>query len=551
MSDETPDVTGERARHRTPAARVITALAVLLVWLSLIFPDQLSRLTLRAFLQLPVEVLILVALGLVVPRALRRAMAIVLGLALGLLAILKIVDIGFFSVLGQPFNPLTDSRYLVSAVGVLRDSTGPYRTVAAVVAAILVLVAVLLLVTWSVLRLTRFTTQHRASSAWTVCMLAAVWLLCTALGVQVAGAPVASTAAAAFTPEEADPALASDDAFSTAPGAELLTGLRGKDVLIVFVESYGRVALEDPAVSPEVHGVLTRGTDTLRAAGFSSRSAFLTSPTFAGISWLAHGTLQSGLWIDSQQRYNQLVQTDRLTLSAAFKRAGWRTVAAVPANTEDWPEGTSFYHYDTIYDRRNVGYSGPSFSYASMPDQYTLAAFQRNELAQAHHSPVMAEIDLVSSHGPWAPLPRMVDWSAVGDGSVFDKMPAQGQSPDELLGDPAKTKAAYGQSIKYSMSTLMSFVETFHDDNLVVIAVGDHQPAAVVSGKGASHDVPITIIAHDPHVTSRIASWGWQPGMLPNSDAPVWPMDAFRDRFLTAYGPQHAMPPASVPHSPR
>ena len=551
MTSEAPDVTGERGWLPSVAARMITAVAVLLVWFSLIFPDQLGRFTLGTFLRLPVEILILVALGLVLPGASRRVMATVAGLVLGLVAILKIIDMGFFFVLGQPFNPLTDMSYLKSAVGLLRDSAGPYRTVAAVVAAMLVVVAVVLLLTWSALRLTRSTAQHRSSAAWTACALGVVWLLCAALGVQVAGAPVASTSAAAFTQQEVDTTLAADDAFATVPDGALLTGLRGKDVLIVFVESYGRVAIEDSAVSPGVIDVLTRGTDSLRAAGFSSHSAFLTSPTFAGISWLAHGTLQSGLWIDSQRRYNQLLQTDRLTLSAAFKRAGWRTVAAAPANTEDWPEGASFYRYDTIYDKRNVGYSGPSFGYASMPDQYTLAAFQRNELAQPHRSPVMAEIDLVSSHGPWAPLPRMVDWDAVGDGSVFADMPAQGQSPDELLGDPDKTKTAYGQSIQYSMSTLISFVETFSDDNLVVVAVGDHQPAAVVSGPGASHDVPITIIARDPDVLKKIASWGWQPGMLPSPDAPVWPMDAFRDRFLTAYGSQDTMPLASASPSPR
>jgi len=33
----------------------------------------------------------------------------------------------------------------------------------------------------------------------------------------------------------------------------------------------------------------------------------------------------------------------------------------------------------------------------------------------------------------------------------------------------------------------------------------------------------------------RIAGWGWQVGLAPRPDAPVWPMDAFRDRFLTAY----------------
>jgi len=61
-----------------------------------------------------------------------------------------------------------------------------------------------------------------------------------------------------------------------------------------------------------------------------------------------------------------------------------------------------------------------------------------------------------------------------------------------------------------------------------------------VSGQHASHDVPISIIAHDPAVFERISGWGWQSGLLARPDAPVWRMSAFRDRFLTAYGPQPA-----------
>jgi hypothetical protein len=34
----------------------------------------------------------------------------------------------------------------------------------------------------------------------------------------------------------------------------------------------------------------------------------------------------------------------------------------------------------------------------------------------------------------------------------------------------------------------------------------------------------------------QIAGWNWQDGMLPSPQAPVWPMAAFRDRFLTAFG---------------
>ena len=206
--DETPDVSGEPGgRLRAVVAQVITASAILVVWFALIFPDQLGRLTPSALLRLPVEGLLLVALCLVLPGPARLVLSTIFGLGLGLLAILKIVDLGFFAVLGQPFNPLTDWSYLGSALGVLRDSTGPFRTVAAVAAAILVLVAVLLLVTRSARRLTRSTTRHRAPSAWTVSALAVGWLLCAALGVQVAGGRVASTAADAFTREEADPAL--------------------------------------------------------------------------------------------------------------------------------------------------------------------------------------------------------------------------------------------------------------------------------------------------------------------------------------------------------
>jgi hypothetical protein len=49
------------------------------------------------------------------------------------------------------------------------------------------------------------------------------------------------------------------------------------------------------------------------------------------------------------------------------------------------------------------------------------------------------------------------------------------------------------------------------------------------------HDVPITIVAKDPKVLDRISGWGWQDGLHPGAQAPVWKMDAFRDRFLTAY----------------
>jgi hypothetical protein len=227
--------------------------------------------------------------------------------------------------------------------------------------------------------------------------------------------------------------------------------------------------------------------------------------------------------------------SSRFTLSDAFKRAGWRTVADDPSDPGFWPQGKSFYHYDAEYNAGNVGYVGPKFSYAAMPDQYILSKFQQNELAQPGHRPVMAEIDLVSSHTPWAPLPHLVPWNEIGNGSIFDSQPGEGTNPHLIRGNSDEVTKAYGQSVQYSLSALISFVQTLDDKNLVMVMLGDHEPATTVNGSAATHNVPISIIAHDPAVLDRISSWGWNPGLLPSPTAPVWPMSSFRNRFLSAY----------------
>ena len=114
-------------------------------------------------------------------------------------------------------------------------------------------------------------------------------------------------------------------------------------------------------------------------------------------------------------------------------------------------------------------------------------------------------------------------------------MAAAGEAPDDVWRSPPRS-APSTASIEYSLNTLISYVETYGDDNLVLVFLGDHQPPPIVTGEDASRDVPITIVAHDPAVLDRISGWGWQDGLKPGPQAPVWPMDAFRDRFLTAFG---------------
>ncbi|HET7400112.1 MAG TPA: CDP-alcohol phosphatidyltransferase [Intrasporangium sp.] len=542
-------------RRRTGSAvswsrRVVVAcasvLALLLVWLALVAPDRPDRLVPGAFLRIPVEVLVLAGLVLLLPRGPRRVLTVVTGVLLGLLTVVRLLDLGFYGVLDRPFDPLTDAGQVGSAVDFVRQSVGPAAASFAVVGGALLALALVVCLPLCLGRLARVVRRHRVRSAWTLATLAIAWTASAGLGLTIVPhVPIASAdagrlavehvrATAAHLREQTtfDAAVAADR--FRVPAASDLIPLRGKDVLVAFVESYGRVAVEGSS-SRGVQAVLEAGTRRLQARGYSARSAFLRSPTFGGGSWLAHATLQSGLWVDNQRSYDRLLSGDRTTLSSAFGRAGWRTVALLPADRQPWPEGKAFYEFDEVYDGSSLGYAGPDFGFSTMPDQYALWKLHQKELARPGRAPVMAEIDLASSHAPWAPLPGMVDWDTLGDGSIFEQVHDRAQTAEALWRRREDVPRAYLTSIEYSLTALVSFVERYGDDNLVLVLLGDHQPATIVSGFGGNHDVPITVISRDRTVVDSVSSWGWQEGMRPGAGAPVWRMDAFRDRFLGVF----------------
>ena len=532
--------------------RLLTVLAGFVVFAALIFPNVLSRLTPVGFLRIPVEGAFLIALLLVPPRP-RRIAGIVLGVLLGLLVVEKCLDMGFFAELNRPFDPVLDWVLFDDAYHFVADSYGRPAAIGAVAAAVALVAGVLALTVWAVLRIGGLIGRHQRTALYAAGGVAVAWAAAFALGLSITGAvPVAARSTATYAWDRAHQARAGlrdeaefaeevkQDAFATVPASQMLTALKGKDVIFTFVESYGRSAIEHPALAPIVDPVLDRLTTQLSAAGFGQRSGWLTSPTFGGGSWLAHSTFESGLWINNQQRYRNLVSSDRLTLTRAFHRTGARTVSVMPGATSAWPEG-AFYGYDQVWDSRNLGYHGPRFSWAPMPDQYTLKQLTTVEYDKPGRKPLMIEMPLVSSHTPWAPIPDYLDdWDSIGDGSVYAPMAADGKKPKALWADPKQVRPEYGKSIVYSMTSLVNWITKYGDDNLVMVFLGDHQPSPIASGAGASHDVPITIVSKDKAVMERITDWQWAPGLTPHGDTPVWPMSAFRDRFFTAFGTKAA-----------
>ena len=540
--------TGAGPRTRLALRLAIAVLAIALVWGDLLAPDRAWQFTPAAFARIPLEALVLVAVALVLPPRPRRIVAAVAGVLLGVLTFAKILNIAFYEFADRAFNPVFDWGSIGSALGVLRDAIGPTGTDIALAALGLGLVLLACAITAATIHITTLAARHRRATVRGLAALTAVWAVCAGLSLQlIPGSPVASTSAAglavaqvratqaAFADQRLfEQTIHSPDPEARIPASDLLTGLRGKDVIIAFVESYGQVSLQGTTFAPGIEAAISGDNASLASAGWSTQSAWLNAPSFGGTSQLAHSTLQAGVWVNSTQRYAELLGTSRFTLSDAFDKGGWRTVSDSPTNGA-WPPGKSFFHYDQLLGRYNVGYHGPTFSYSPMPDQYALAAFQRLELAPGH-KPVMAEIDLTSSHWPWAPLPTMVPWNKVGDGSIFDPMPAKSESRTTVERNASLERLFYGRSMQYSMQALTSWVTELNDPNLVLILLGDEQPDSPISSPGqATHEVPISIIAHDPSVFRQTASWRWQNGLLPGGSAPLEPMNAFRNQFLDAF----------------
>ncbi|MEU5106109.1 sulfatase [Streptomyces sp. NPDC021354] len=558
---------GRGWRDKYPvAARALawgtTGVSVALVVIALLLPNQLPLITPGAFIRIPVEavlgagaVLLLTQLPTPVPR---RVAAVFAGVFLGLLTILNLLDIGFNEFLGRGFNLVLDWILLDDAQSYLEDSLGSTTATFAVVGVVVLAVALLAVMTLACLRISNVMARNNAVATRATLVLGTAWIVSAAFGLQLSHLPLASRSTVALVENRVDRVkatmrderefakVAAVDSYGDTPGDQLLTGLRGKDVIFTFIESYGRSAIEDPVIAPGVDAVLDEKTEELRDAGYAAKSGWLTSATYGGSSWLGHSTFLSGLWINNQNRYRTVTASDHLSLTRAFKRTGaWRTVGIMPGVTKEWPEG-KFYGLDHVYDSRDLGYKGPKFSWSTMPDQYALTAFERLEHGKRHDKPLMSEIILTSSHQPWAPIPKMIGWDEVGDGSVYGDIKKEGKDPKDVFTDSTEVREEYGKSVQYSLNSLIDYVVKYGNKNTVLVFLGDHQPLARVSGNHASRDVPVAIVAHDPDVLKRISDWGWQDGLKPGQDTPVWRMDTFRDRFLNAYGPQ---PGSEAPNS--
>ena len=489
--------------------------------------------------------LVVGALALLPRRRWSAALATASAGALVLVSVVALVDTGFKASLGRPIN-LSLDLYLVGAVYDLAlGNLGLANTLLASVAGALGLG----LVTWVLARLLK-PVGGRASRL--VPRLGGVALIALfALGLaQGSSAPWLgdrmALPAVELAKEQAEQfrrTLIERKSFAAELAASphtyegttgLLGKLAGEDVLLTFIESYGMSALVDPLWGAVAGPRLNDMADRLAAVGLHVASGKLLSPTLGGQSWYAHGTTISGLWLDTQLRYDLMMSSRRETLVDDFRRAGYRTVALMPAITTAWPEGARL-GYDQVFTRPDISYAGPPLFWVTMPDQFTLSFLQRTIRAPAADRPLFAEVALVSSHAPWTPVVPILDWDSVGDGAAYAPYEAQGHPPEELWIDPDKLREDYPKSLDYSLDVVTGFAERYLDDGSLLIVLGDHEPLPWVTGKEVTREVPVHVITRDRKLIEPFLGWGFRSGMVPDPHQPMHGMDEFRPWFVLAF----------------
>jgi hypothetical protein len=316
--------------------------------------------------------------------------------------------------------------------------------------------------------------------------------------------------------------------FSTPSCQAPLVKLQHSDVYLFILESYGETLYSIPGHGRNFAPRARAFEAALQRAGFTLCSTFLESPTFGGSSWLAHATLESGVWLPDQTRYHFLLHSDLPLLVDHFNRAGYRTVSVMPGITMPWPEG-AFFRYARTYYARDLDYQGPPFGWSPMPDQYTVHAVHAREIAE-RRQPLFIRWVLTSSHAPFHVQPPYVpDWEAIGRGEVYQRIPPV--TFPVSWADMRHAGEAYLAAVGYDLTVLQDYLCRFIQDGALILLLGDHQPIAQVTGPGASARVPVHVISRNPALLEPFLRMGYTPGVVPARG----PIDKGLQHFLADF----------------
>ncbi|AOF81083.1 sulfatase family protein [Methyloversatilis sp. RAC08] len=517
-------------RRVAPAALALLLLNGLLgfnnVWPTpAIMPDH--RLA-PEFVGLWLGLLIAAARGAPSPRVLAGFTVVFMLLVLG-----RYGDVTVPALFGRPVNLYWDGQQIPRFLWVSAQSLPAWMSAAAVAAVVLLAYAIYRLFGMLIRIAARDAAPYALRTRWAqvVTVLAVLLVAANIAGVRatwpVVSRPIVPTywrqatlLTTIFTGQGVAQILPRADALDAAlaaPPGSALAGLRGSDVYLMPLESYGAVAYDNPEAAARLRPARERLAADLAAGGFSVVSAFMRSPTFGGASDLAQLGMLSGLDLTDPLRHDLLLTTDRPTLITLFRANGYRTFGFYPALFWDWPERV-FYGYDHFVDGRDLDYPGPEFGYWKIPDQYAAARFEQLFPRRVDSPPRFVFFPTITCHLPFSPVPpyQADPQKLLGD-TPFD--PADSARALAVKPDWLNMFPDYLAIVEYTYRWLGDYLRQPQQRDTIYILVGDHQPAANVSGEGASWDVPVHIVSRDPELLARFTAQGFHAGLEPPREA--------------------------------
>jgi len=471
-----------------------------------------------------------------------RSTARVLAVLVVAMALLNLVDAATPTLLGRDLNLYWDLAHLPSLFGLAGAASGSWRMAGAIgvfAGAIFLLIAG---TAWIWRQVLSVLADRRIALAFAVLlgvvldvtafMPAEERPLATGLGLDIIRQSVAFVRGWRAPSGNGEPYAAA--LAAPAPPHSDLAGLKGRDVYLIYLESYGTTVFDTPEFRAGLSEALSQFETSLRGAGYTIASNRLVSPTFGGGSWLAHATLASGVRLDDPVLNTLLLDSGRKLLPAYFKEAGWRTIDIAPGIKTPSARATVAWGFDREIFASELDYKGPSFGWFAIPDQFTLdrAATIRSALGPA--LPVFTQLVLVSSHIPFAPVPPyLADW---GDSGTFASVPATVM--EEVRRQPDWTRLApdYLNSLRYDFAVLAGWLTHRIGGDGLVILLGDHQPPAIVGGQPQPPwTVPIHVLSRDPELITPFVAEGYVSGLFPTQASPHPGMETFLARFLAAF----------------
>jgi len=309
--------------------------------------------------------------------------------------------------------------------------------------------------------------------------------------------------------------------------ARPLPQLTGRDVVVVFIESYGISALEQARYRQVIQPGLEQAEKRLAQQGLAAVSARLTAPIRGGQSWLSHATFLSGQRIDNDYWHRLLLESGQAMMTDDFRATGHSTLVIAPAIVRSWPQARQL-GFDSVYPAVALAYQGRSDGWVTMPDQYTLYHYSE-QLRPRHQEPVFSVLTLISSHAPWTPGPPLLDdWSQLNDPAVFDHWVPPERDPLAFWRNTDRLRERYAQSLDYSLKSTFGWALRYLPDDALMIILGDHQAASLITGRQASADVPVHIISGSNELLNGLRRDGFGNGLLSADSASSRPMEDMR-----------------------